>query len=271
MNKKKRTGLIGVIITIIVLIIVVVVSNSEMNSFSSIGSAFSVIVMPIQNGFSNLSHSISGDSTFFSDMDSIKEENQKLQAENASMQQSLRELEILKAENERLVQYMGLKEKYASLSTMPASVINKDNSNYSNVIIINVGSNDGIKENMPVISNEGLVGHVISVTNTTAKVQTLLDTSSAVSSIAGSNRDSLIVRGTLESKTELRGNTILTTATILVGDKVETSGLGGIYPNGITIGTIKEIVDTKNLSNRYVTIEPAVNFDKLSTVLVITN
>ena len=124
---------------------------------------------------------------------------------------------------------------------------------------------------MAVIANEGLVGHIISVTDTTAKVQTLVDTSSAVSSVVGTTRDAIIVKGNLDNKTMLKGTYIPTTSSILEGDKIETSGLGGIYPKGITIGTVKSVINTKNTTNRYVLIEPAVNFNKLETVLVITN
>ena len=124
---------------------------------------------------------------------------------------------------------------------------------------------------MAVIANEGLVGHVISVTDSTAKVQTLLDTASAVSSVVGSSRDNIIVRGTLDNKKMLTATYSPTSASLLEGDKIETSGLGGIYPKGIIIGTIKEINNTKNLTNRYAMVEPAVNFNKIETVLVITN
>ena len=113
--------------------------------------------------------------------------------------------------------------------------------------------------------------HVISVTDTTAKVQTLLDTSSAVSSVVGSSRDNIIVKGTLDDTKMLKATYIPTSASLLEGDKIETSGLGGIYPKGIVVGTIKEINNTKNLTNRYAIVEPAVNFNKIETVLVITN
>ena len=122
---------------------------------------------------------------------------------------------------------------------------------------------------MPVIANEGLVGHVISVTDSTAKVQTILDTSSAVTSIVGAARDTVVVKGNLENTTMLKATYIPTSATILEKDKVETSGMGGIYPKGITIGTVKQVINTKNLTNRYAIVEPAVNFNKLETVLVI--
>ena len=269
MNKKKKTGIIGILVTIVILIFVVILSNLKIENFSSVGSALGTVVMPIQNGFTYLKNKISGNSTFFSDINSLKEENKKLQEENSKLEQDLRELEVIKSENETLKEYVNLKEKYTEYTTVPGYVISKDTSNYSDIVIINVGSKDGIAEDMAVIADEGLVGHVISVTDKTAKVELLLDASSAVSSVVGSAKDTLVVKGSLDNNGFLKGDTIQTSATILVGDKVETSGMGGIYPKGITIGTIKEVFDTKNLSNRYVQITPAVNFDKLDTILVI--
>ena len=271
MYKNKKTGVIGIVITIIILIVIVVISNIKIEDFSHIGGALSSFVMPVQNGITYLKNKFSGNSTFFSDMATLKEENKTLKERNSEMEKSLRELEIIKSENETLKEYVNLKDKYTEYTTIPGYVINKSTSNYSNIIVINVGENDGIKVGMPVIADEGLVGHVISVTDTTAKVQTLLDTSSAVSSVVGTARDSIIIKGNLENADMLKGTYISTTATLLEGDKAETSGLGGIYPKGITIGTVKQIISTKNLTNRYVLIEPAVNFNKLETVLVIMN
>ena len=136
-------------------------------------------------------------------------------------------------------------------------------------MIINVGSNDGIKENMPVISDQGLVGHIISVTENTAKLQTIIDTASTTSCVITTSRDMMIARGTLSEKGSLKATYIPTEATVLEGDKIETSGLGGIYPKGIHIGTIKKVTNTKNITDRYAMIETAVDFSKLETVLVI--
>lgn len=122
---------------------------------------------------------------------------------------------------------------------------------------------------MPVISDQGLVGHIISVTDSTAKVQTIIDTANTMSCVITTTRDMLIARGTLEQNSMLKATFIPTEATILEGDKIETSGLGGIYPKGIHIGTIKQVVNTKNITDRYAMIETAVDFSKLETVLVI--
>ena len=270
MRKNKKNGIIGIIITIIILIIVVVLSNMSDNNFYHVGNAFSSLVMPIQNGVVYIKNKIQGNSTFFTNIQNLKAENESLKKKNSEIETQLRELEVIKAENETLKQYVNLKEKYSDYATIPGYVINKDTSNYSNIIVINLGKNDGIRVNMPVISDAGLVGHVLSVNADTSKVQTILDTSSAVSSVVGSGRDNIIVRGTLDDKKMLKATSIPTSVTITEGDKVETSGMGGIYSKGITIGTVKRVTNTKNFTNRYAMVEPAVNFEKLETVLVIT-
>ena len=270
MHKNKKRGILGIIITILILIVLVVVSNMRDANVHHIGNTLSAMVMPVQNGVVYIKNKIQGNSTFFTNIKNLKEENEELKKKNSELEKSLRELEIIKSENETLKQYVNLKEKYSAYATVPGYVINKDTSNYSNVIVINIGSEDGVQVNMAVISDQGLVGHVISVNEKTAKVQTLLDTSSAVSSVVGSARDNIIVRGTLDDKTMIKATSIPTTVAMIEGDKVETSGMGGIYPRGITIGTVKKVTNTKNFTNRYAMIEPAVNFDKLETVLVIT-
>ena len=270
MYRNHKTGIVGIIITIIVLILIVVFSNGE-NNASFFENVASKLVMPVQNGLTYLKNKISGNSTFFTDINKLKEENEELQAKNSELEQSLRELENIKTENEMLKGYMNLKEKYGEYQTIPAYVINKDISNYSKTIIINVGKNDGIKENMTVIADEGLVGYIVSVTDTTAKVQTIIDTASSVSATMSSTDESIICKGTLDSTKELKAMYIPTEYNIIQGDSIETSGLGGIYPKGIHIGTVKQVESTKNVTDRYAVIEVAVNFDKLSTVLVINN
>ncbi len=271
MRKNKKTGIIGGVITVIILIIIVIVSNINIENFSNVGGVLGIIVMPVQNGIVYLKNKIGGNESFFTDVSELKSQNADLKEKNDELEKQLRELEVIKAENETLKEYVNLKDKYSEYKTVPGYVINRDNSNYSNIIVINVGTNDSVAVNMPVISSNGLVGHIISATATTAKVQTLLDTASAVSGVVGSSRDGVILKGNLQNSKLLKASYIQTTATILEGDKVETSGLGGIYPKGITIGTVKQVIDTKNLTNRYALIEPAVDINKIETVLVITN
>ena len=271
MYKNKKRGIIGIVITIVILILLVVFTNSNVNQMSYIENICNIFVMPIQNGFTYLKNKLSGNDTFFADMDTLKQENESLKQKNSELEQSLRELEVIKSENETLKEYLNLKEKYQDYTTIPADVINRDISNYSSTIVINVGSDDGIKEDMTVIADSGLVGHVISVTSNTAKVQTIVDTATAVTSTISTTEDTIIVQGTLDDKTTLKATFIPTDAVVLEGDSVETSGIGGIYTKRIHIGTIKEVINTSNITDRYAIVETAVNFNKLNTVLVITN
>lgn len=270
MYKNKKGGLLGIVITIVVLILIVIFSNREANT-SFFENVANKLVMPIQNGLTYLKNRVSGNSTFFTDISNLKSENQDLKEKNSQLEQSLRELENIKTENETLKEYLGLTEKYGEYKTVPGYVIDKEISNYSKTIIINIGKNDGIEVNMTVIADEGLVGHVVSVTNNTAKVQTIVDTSSSISCLMSTNKDSIICKGTLSSNSELKAMYIPTDANLVQGDSVDTSGLGGIYPKGIHVGSIKKIVSTKNITDRYALVETAVDFDKLNTVLVVKN
>lgn len=271
MRKDRKSTVIGIIITILILVFLVSVSNSKIEKWSEIGNPFTSFVNGIQNGMIYLKNKIAGNDSFFIDVENMKKENEELKKKNSELEQSLRELEILKAENATLKEYVNLTDKYTEFTTFPAYVIQTDISNYSKVIIINAGKNDGIDVNMTVIADKGLVGHVISVTDDTAKVQTIVDSSNTVSSTISTTRDSIIARGIIDSSNELKATYIPTEAKVLEGDTIETSGIGGIYPKGIHIGTIKEVVNTKNITDRYAVIETAVDFSKLETVLVITN
>ena len=200
MYKKKRFGVLGIIITIIILILLFTLTNTDNSNLSYVENLANKLVMPVQNGMTYLKNKINGNSSFFVNVDNLKEQNDSLQQENSKLEEKVRELETIKAENETLKQYLGLTKKYTEYKTVPANVINRDISNYSKTIVINVGSNDGIKENMTVIAAEGLVGHVIAVTDTTAKVQTIIDTSSSTSCLLSTSRDSIVCKGVLNDK-----------------------------------------------------------------------
>ena len=270
MYRDRKSGVIGIVITIIILILIVIFSNGENNSsfFENIASN---LVMPMQNGLTYLKNKIGGNGTFFTDIKNLKQENEQLRNKNNQLEQSLRELENIKTQNETLKEYLNLTEKYGEYKTVPGYIINKDISNYSKTIVINLGKKDGIKENMTVIGNEGLVGHIVSVAENTSKVQTIVDTASSVSCIMSTTQDSIVCKGTLDETSALRAMYIPTDANVVQGDSIETSGLGGIYPKGIHVGTVKKVNNTQNMTDRYAIIETAVDFNKLNTVLVVKN
>lgn len=269
MYKSKNSGKIGTIITIIVLVLLVILTNVNRDNLSYAEGFATTIIMPIQNAFTMLKHKVTGDTEFFTNLNTLKNENEQLKQRNNELETQVRELEVLKAENSRLQEYANLTEKYQEYETIAAYVIDKDVSNYSSNIVINVGSKQGVEKNMTVIADKGLVGHVISVTDSTAKVQVIVDSASSVSAMISTSEESIICKGSVDNDKVLNASYIDTSSELLVGDSVVTSGLGGIYPKGITIGTIKQVVNTSNITDRYAIVDTAVDFSKLYTVLVV--
>lgn len=269
MNKNGRTGKIGVIITILILTGLVIVTNIDVAKFSYAEGIANKLVMPIQNGLTYLKNKIKNNNTFFDDINNLKNENEALKEQNQELAKQLSELGIIKAENKTLREYANLSDKYTKYTTVPAYIIDRDLSNLSSTIVVNVGSKEGVQVNMPVVAAEGVVGHVISVTENTAKVQPIIDSASSISAMMNISRDNIIAKGELGSNNTLKATYISSDADLILEDEVETSGLGGIYPKGLKIGTLKEIVEAQNITEKYGIIETAVDFSKLETVLVI--
>ena len=271
MERDRKGGIVGIIVTIIILVLLVVFTNNNSENISVIENIANIVVVPIENGLTYLKNRLNNNDSFFENINQLKAENEELKQKNSELEQNLREYEIVKNENEQLKQQLNLAEKYGEYTTVPGTIISRDISNYSKTVVINVGSDNGIQENMTVIADEGLVGYVVSVTSNTAKIQTITDSASATSCLASTTRDSMICKGTVEKNSILKAEYISTDSNIIQGDSVETSGLGGIYLKGIHVGTIKKVVEGTNKTDSYALIETAVDFEKLETVLVITN
>lgn len=269
MQSNKKKGTMGIIFAIIILTGLVIMTNIDTSRFSNVEGILNKLVMPIQNGLTYLKNKVAGNNTFFEDINNLKTENEELKKKNAELNKQLSEMDIIKAENNTLREYANLTDQYTKYTTIPAYIIDRDLSNLSSTMVINVGNREGVYANMPVVSAEGVVGYIISATETTSKVQPIIDSASSVSAMMSISRDNIIVKGQLGEKSKLRGIYISPESDLVLNDEVETSGLGGIYPKGLKIGKLTEIVETQNITERYAIIEPAVNFSKLETVLVI--
>ena len=99
-----------------------------------------------------------------------------------------------------------MSNQYSEYKTVPAYIINRDISNLSETMVINVGSDDGVGVNMPVITTEGLVGYTIAVTNKTAKIQPIIDPAASTSSAITTSRDSVVAKGMLRKRQRIKIN-----------------------------------------------------------------
>lgn len=271
MYKDNKNGKVGIVITVIVLIVLVIFSNLDRGIIDKITNPFTKITMSIQNGFIYLGNKISKNDEYFMSLDSIKKQYDDLKIENERLKEENQKLVVTQAENKTLREQVNVASKYEDFDVIPGYVIQKDYSNYSKIIVINLGKKDGVEENMTVVTDKGLVGYVVSVEDNSSKVQTIVDTASAVSCLISNSEKSLVARGLLDSAQKIKGTYIDNDVVINEGDSIYTSGIGGIYPKNIIVGKIKEIVNTQNKTNRYVYIETGVNFEQLSNIVVIKN
>ena len=156
---------------------------------------------------------------------------------------------------------------------MDADIISYEAGNYSTVLTLNKGAVHGIKNNMPVITSKGLLGHVTETGLDWCKVVSIIETSSTV----GVYTDRTGVIGTVEGDIDLRsqGKCLMSYAAdadIKVGDRVYTSGTGSVYPGGLYIGRIVSIEADEATRKLIAVVDPAIDFsslEKLGSVMII--
>lgn len=271
-NLFKKKGFILILVTVALIIVMGVASTIE--SFSSfLGNVISVPLTPIQKLFSSIGQKIDNIVSYLKDAKTLKEENENLRHEVEKLGQENRELKNLRIKNEELREALKLKGLFDDFEIIGANVIAKDSGNWFDVFKVDVGSADGVSANCPVLSGgNGLVGRVLEAQHTSSKIITIIDSDSVIDGwIAKEGGGSVRIRGDMglmDSGLCLM-DYIPLELDVSVGDIVETSGLGGLYPKGIVIGRVTEVRNIKNEFKRYAIIEPAVNFKKLEEVFVL--
>lgn len=196
-----------------------------------------------------------------------KKTNLDLFEQNRSLLRTISGLKEAQAENTRLRNLLNFKEKLA-LESVVARVIAKDVSTEFRALRINRGESAGIKKGMAVVTQEGVVGRVLRTTSNTADVVTILDLMSAVDSMIERSRARGVVEGMTEEVCQLKF--VLRTDDIQEGDILISSGLGGVYPKGVPVGTVSKVDKKKFGITQDVEVRPAVDFTKLEEVMVVT-
>ena len=176
------------------------------------------------------------------------------------------------AENERLRTLLGYRQMMTQFDMVGARVIGRDSATWSSVIIIDRGQKDGVNTDMTVVTEKGLVGHILEAGWNTSKVQLILDPRSSVGTIVqrAESRVAGIVQGDLDNPTMPQMVNIPKNADVVEGDVIVTSGFGGTYPKGIVVGLVSSLQNDSGGLLKIGLLEPAVDFQKLEDVMVIT-
>lgn len=248
---------------------------SIMGQGSVFRSVASTIALPFQKAANAIGDAFSGFFSYFSEYDDLLEENEKLREEINSLRDEKYKSEAVREENEWLSGFLNIKMQNPGFNMTEATIVGRESNNYSTVFILDRGKSSGIAKNMPVITSDGVLGYTAEVGPNWAKVYTFTESSSAVGVFAERTKVTGVVEGDYNLSLEgiCKMLYIDEKSDIAVGDRILTSGFGGVYPRGLVVGYVKSVEKNAESRSLVAYITPAANETKerdLSRVMVIT-
>jgi rod shape-determining protein MreC len=259
-------------VILVIIIFVLLISTANMQNVSGGQTVAGGVFVPVQRFFYQMTDNIS---SFFQktfNTTDLAKENQDLKEQLANLKSELADYDELQKENQRLSALLEYKQAQTNYQFKVAGIVAKDPGIWFDSFTINVGTSDGVAVDMPVVTPDGVVGRIEEVGLNWSKVMTVIDGRSGISSQIERTRDVGSVRGRMQSEPSdplLDMDFLPIDTDIQVGDNVLTSGIGGIYPKGLTIGQVVEVGQQGN--QKKVVVKSAVNFRNLEEVMVMTS
>ena len=255
----------------IILIVLMAISFGGRERITFIESQIGTVLSPVQRFLSGIGNFVDEKTEPIINVLNYKTLNEDLTLENENLKEQIVALTLQQKELkelEDLSQSMNYINRFSIKDYVACNVISKDIGNWFNLFTIDAGANQGVLKNSTVINGSGLVGLVYEVGDNWSKVISIIDHKSAVGFEMLRVTDDYdgILNGT--SNYELVGELYDPKAVVHTNDYIVTSGLG-MYPKGILIGRIYEVIDDKDLFLKKIKVVPAVNFKKINKVMVI--
>ena len=270
---KNKPLIIALILTIVLIVLLFTTSGNATDGGAV--SIFGKLIAPLQEGLYTATEGISGALGGGTEEDATGLQNAtgaELREKVKSLENQVREMEEQQAENERLRNLLSMKNELGAYETIAARVIGKNSGQWFRQFTVDVGTNDGIEPNMIVYTADGLMGRVISCSDTYSKISSFMDTQSGVPVLVERTRDNGIVKGieatASDDKNLLALEYLAVNTDIVPGDTVITSGVGGIYPKGIYVGEVLD-VSTSDDTENVIRIKSNVDFEHVEEVLIV--
>jgi len=267
---KSRFFIISLAVALLLSIVPGVLCAMGQGSY--IRSALVTVSTPFRWAFTKVGEGLSGFSMYFRTLEDLRDENEALRAELDEYKNLVYDAELIGEENEFLSSFLGIKEEHVDFLFEDATVVGRESTNYRTVYTLSKGTLHGIEVNMPIITDDGLVGHITEVGSTWSKAVLITETASAVGAFVERSGVLGVVEGTYELRSDgiCRMVYIEPDADIRVGDKVFTSGIGEVYPRGMLIGKVSQISIDENTRTLTAIIEPSADLDSISKLMIIT-
>lgn len=271
-HAKLRRILFTLLVILVVAVTVFFLGQRSDGQISIFENALGSLISPVQNGLHTATDKVKGFfsnlrsySTLQQDYDALSFENQQLQLELASAEETAQE-------NERLKVLLDAQDTYDSLDPIYAKVIARDAGSWFKTFSVNRGTSDGVSTGMAVVNGDGLIGRVYEVGLNYAKVITIIDTRSAVACLMQRTRDNGIMRGQIsdsDSAAECYVYYLPNVNSISPGDVVVTSGTDSLYPKGLKIGTVSALSLDAGSDGTYAVVAPSVDFQRIEEVFIL--
>lgn len=234
-----------------------------------IRDALTGIVSPLQLVFGRVFDPVTDQLEALRQGAELVRQNRDLRQQLAEAQSRLALLEEAQHENQDLRRQLEFKSIVPNYQLIAAEVLGRDPSQYLHYLVIDRGSNDGVRVGMPVITEAGLVGRISRVSSGSSQVMLLTDSQSAVNAYVQRSRATGVVQGTLGPDLSLEY--VLRGETIVVGDVLLTSGVGGNFPRRLVIGQVAEVRQNDIEAHTSAVVVPAANLAELESVLILMN
>jgi len=259
-------------LTIIIFVIVLgtlavfSINASNPNTSSLMGRMALEVVGPVQRSITWVGDKIDNVFNAYFNLVNTAEQNRRLMAQLARLRQQQAATEDLRLANRRLRALLGLSQS-KQWPTVTADVVAADVTGHFRTVIINKGSIHGVGPHMPVIGVQGLVGRTVLVSPHYSKVLLLIDPNAGVDVLVQRNRTRGLVIGAGDQGLKL--NYVESKNDVRPGDRLITSGVAGVFPKGLLVGSVTTVrAERRGVFSR-VTAAPAVDFQRLEEVLVI--
>jgi len=236
-------------------------------------SVITQLTSPAQVGATGATESVTDAVNFLFELRNLRQRNAELEQVNANLLVENFQLREVQRENELMRQMLAFAQTRPGLelrgAQIVARVIGQESNNFLGYIMLDLGKSDGIEVGYPVVTDQGLVGRISEVTDTTSKVLLIGDPSSAVNAVLQSSRLNGVIRGAPGG--DLVMDYLPQGEKFSIGEVVLTSGLGGRFPKGIPIGQVVEIRQRDIDVFQQAVVRPTVDFPRLELVMVVTN
>jgi rod shape-determining protein MreC len=266
MFSKRMLLVAAVIVLVAVNVILLTITGKYTQAPAGVGRGVIAVVSPFQKQLTAFVQSIKNIWNQYFFLVGTAQENERLKKALGRSLEKLNHCSETELANGRLRHLLGF-EKEVPRPMVPAQVVGRDPSPWSKTVIIDKGNRDGVLQGAPVVVPEGIVGIVIEASQHYAKVLLLIDPNSAVDALVQKTRARGIVKGRGDDYCVF--DYVLRKHSISVGDAVVSSGLDGVFPKGLRVGRISEIVRLNAGIFQKVSVTPYVDFEILEEVFVI--